>query len=401
MSESKCTIGCDRIKSFVNRATAGEELVVAFFGGSITQGSLASTEEKCYAYLFYRMLADRYPQAKLTYVNAGIGGTGSHYGAMRVREDLLSRRPDLVVLDFSVNDTEAVLPLYGEGETDAKGGTEWSRTADTAGQQDAPLKLYPETWEGVLRRILSFETHPAVLILNNSFYDTGDSVEDEHNAIADHYGVPHMSIRERILPHIRDGRYAREELSPDGLHPNDLGHRLIAEELMKVMETFSEQEAETTARNSSGAFPAPVTPNGYERTERLNSENSTPALSGFAPDTDPHDREEDRYNFFRKGWTASNAGDRFSLEMQGRSLAVVYRKTVHRPAPVARLILDGDTEHAVILDSNFDQDWGDCLFLQPILHHGGPGDHHIEIEIIAATPEDQAPFYLLSIGVSE
>ena len=131
-SEEERPIGTDRMQRFAKRAAAGEELVVAFFGGSITQGSLASTEETCYAYLFYQMLRERYPQAKLTYVNAGIGGTGSHYGAMRVREDLLRHRPDLVVLDFSVNDTEAVLPLYGEGETAAKGNTEWNKSAASA-----------------------------------------------------------------------------------------------------------------------------------------------------------------------------------------------------------------------------------------------------------------------------
>ncbi len=365
--------GVLRLREFMNRAAAGGELVVAFFGGSITQGSLASTGENCYAYLFYMMLRERFPRAKLTYVNAGIGGTGSHYGAMRVREDLLAHRPDLVVLDFSVNDTEAVLPLYGEG------------------------KLYPETWEGVLRRVLSFETHPAVLVLNNSFYDTGDSVEDEHNAIADRYGVPHMSVRDEILPRIRDGIYVREDLSPDGLHPNDLGHRLIAEELMKVMEAVPDRVDGALGR----VLPPPLTLNGYERTKRLDSGNSTPVLSGFVPDTDPHDSEEDRFNFFRKGWTAENVGDRICFDVQGSSLAVVYRKTVHRPAPVARLILDGDAERAVILDSNFDQDWGDCLFLQPILHHGRPGAHHLEIVITAATPEDRAPFYLLSIGQSD
>ncbi|MBR5116585.1 MAG: SGNH/GDSL hydrolase family protein, partial [Lachnospiraceae bacterium] len=133
-SEAAGQIGADRMKRFVKRAAAGEELVVAFFGGSITQGSLASTEETCYAYLFYTMLKERYPQAKLTYVNAGIGGTGSHYGAMRVREDLLQHRPDLVVLDFSVNDTEAVLPLYGEGETGARGNTDWNKSTVPAEQ---------------------------------------------------------------------------------------------------------------------------------------------------------------------------------------------------------------------------------------------------------------------------
>ncbi|MBQ3790933.1 MAG: SGNH/GDSL hydrolase family protein [Lachnospiraceae bacterium] len=400
-------IGSRRMRDFLKRAAAGEALTVAFFGGSITQGSLASSEETCYAYQFYTMLRDHFPKAELTYVNAGIGGTGSHYGAMRVREDLLAHRPDLVVVDFSVNDTEAVLPLYQAGEVQAKGDADWG-TADRKDPQEevtkagaeTALKLYPETWEGVLRRILLSESRPAILVLNNAFYDTGVSVEDEHNAIADRYGIPHMSVRDRILPRIRRGEYTREELSPDGLHPNDKGHRLIAEELMQVVRGFEDLSVKTTDEPVAEALPAPYTANGYEHTERLDVRNREPVLAGFTPDRAPRDAEADRYDFFRNGWTAAMIGDRLSIDVEGSGIAVVYRKTIHRPSPVARLVLDGDEAHAVLLDGNFDQDWGDCLFLQPILHHGTAGTHHIDIEIIRATPGDLNPFYLLSIGVS-
>ncbi|MCR5179045.1 MAG: SGNH/GDSL hydrolase family protein [Lachnospiraceae bacterium] len=390
------TPGAARLREFVQKAAAGDDLVVVFFGGSITQGSLASSEETCYARVFCNLLGEHFPKSSFTYVNSGVGGTGSHYGAMRVSTDVLSYSPDLVVIDFSVNDTEAVLPLYGEGETAAQGDTDWSggRNTDSSG---SALKLYPETWEGVLRRILSCDSRPAVLVLGNCFYDTGISVEDEHNAIADHYGVPHMSVRDRILPLIREGRYTREDLSPDGLHPNDKGHRLIAEELMRLMLQYEESAGELPVRDEE-ALPSPLTANAYEYTERLDSANSAPELYGFSPDNASH--ENDNYNFFRGGWTASQIGDRFEIDVEGSGIAVVYRKTIHRPSPVARLVLDGDEEHAVILDGNFDQDWGDCLYLQPILHHGNRGRHHISIVITEATPGDLVPFYLLCIGVS-
>ncbi|MEX0670490.1 MAG: SGNH/GDSL hydrolase family protein [Pirellulales bacterium] len=37
-------------------------------------------------------------------VNAGIGATNSHYGAARVQTDVLARDPDLVIVEFAVND---------------------------------------------------------------------------------------------------------------------------------------------------------------------------------------------------------------------------------------------------------------------------------------------------------
>ena len=39
-----------RIVKCMKRAINGETIKVAFLGGSVTQGSLASTPEKCYAY---------------------------------------------------------------------------------------------------------------------------------------------------------------------------------------------------------------------------------------------------------------------------------------------------------------------------------------------------------------
>nr|MCR4764334.1 SGNH/GDSL hydrolase family protein [Lachnospiraceae bacterium] len=191
--------GAFRLREFVKRAAAGEELTIAFFGGSITQGSLASEERWCYAHRSFDLLKDRYPQAVLHYLNAGIGGTGSHYGVMRLWPDLLMYHPDLVVVDFSVNDTEAVLPLYTGDPGSAEAGAPIAHSARSSSFD----KIYPETFEAVIRRVLSAEGAPAMIILNNAFYDTGESVEEEHNAIADHYGVPHVSVRDTILPRIR------------------------------------------------------------------------------------------------------------------------------------------------------------------------------------------------------
>ena len=86
------------------RAERGEELTIGFLGGSITQGSLASAEDKTYAYRVYQWWCDTFLQAEFHYVNGGIGGTCSCFGAARAVGDLLMYQPDVVVMDFSVND---------------------------------------------------------------------------------------------------------------------------------------------------------------------------------------------------------------------------------------------------------------------------------------------------------
>ena len=39
-----------------------------------------------------------------TLINAGIGATDSDYGCLRVQRDVLSQNPDLVIVEFAVND---------------------------------------------------------------------------------------------------------------------------------------------------------------------------------------------------------------------------------------------------------------------------------------------------------
>ena len=78
-----------RLQKCMQRAERGEELALAFLGGSITQGSLASAPEKAYAYLVYNWWRETFPKAEFHYVNGGIGGTTSHYGVSRAVTDVL------------------------------------------------------------------------------------------------------------------------------------------------------------------------------------------------------------------------------------------------------------------------------------------------------------------------
>ena len=59
-----------RIKKVFKRARNGEKLTLGFLGGSITQGSLASRPELCYAYHVYEWWCNTFPNAEFTYVKA-------------------------------------------------------------------------------------------------------------------------------------------------------------------------------------------------------------------------------------------------------------------------------------------------------------------------------------------
>ena len=103
---------------------------------------------------------------------------------------------------------------------------------------------------------------------------------------------------------------------------------------------------------------------------------------------------------FRGGWTAAEEGAKIAFEVEGTEIAVQYRKSVNRPVPVAAAVVDGDEEHAVILDANFEEDWGDSLHIDTLAHHMPAGRHKVEIRLTQTHENDAAPFYLVSVIVS-
>ena len=364
-----------RLKNLMKRAANGESLVIGFLGGSITQGSLSSTPETCYAYLVYEWWKKSFPNATFSFVNGGIGGTTSHYGGARAWKDVLCYRPDIVTVDFSVND-------------DAN-------------------EFFEETYEGTLRRLLMAPSAPAVVVLNNVFYDTGKNAQEYHNRIADHYGIPHVSIKDTIFPDVESGKIVRADITPDNLHPNDKGHRLVADEICKLLDSIKAEveketiageniEGKSTKTEASVLLPAPLTENAYEHSRLIQIQDNEAILDGFL--VDPIEKKG-MLDIFKNGWTAAHTNDKISFEIECSCLAVQYRKSVQQPVPKAKAVIDGDEAHAVILDGNFTEDWGDCLYLEPLLHHAEKKVHRIEITVTDAK-DIVRPFYLVSLIVS-
>lgn len=364
-----------RLKNLMKRAANGESLVIGFLGGSITQGSLSSTPKTCYAYLVYEWWKKSFPNAAFSFVNGGIGGTTSHYGGARAWKDVLCYRPDIVTVDFSVND-------------DAN-------------------EFFEETYEGMLRRLLAAPSAPAVVVLNNVFYDTGKNAQNYHNRIADHYGIPHVSIKDTVYPDVESGKIVRADITPDNLHPNDKGHRLVADEICKLLDSIkAEMEEETiageniegksTKTEASVLLPAPLTENAYEHSRLIQIQDNEAILDGFL--VDPIEKKG-MLDIFKNGWTAAHTNDKISFEIECSCLAVQYRKSVQQPVPKAKAVIDGDEAHAVILDGNFTEDWGDCLYLEPLLHHAEKKVHRIEITVTDAK-DIVRPFYLVALIVS-
>lgn len=350
-----------RLKGFMNRAAKGERLTVGFIGGSITQGFSATDPEKCYAARIFGWLKKVFPNTEFDYVNAGIGATDSQFGAARVQEDLLQWLPDLVFVEFSVNDHST--------------------------------PHFCETYEGLVRQIYGSASAPAMVLIHNVYYDTGKSAAYYHAQVGRHYDLPCISIQNSIYPAVAAGRLPAEKITADFLHPNDLGHELVA----SVITNFLEKVIHDKTQEPQKIFPAPLTENAYEHCVRLQYFNSTPGKSVFVEDMTP---QRDITEIFRNGWSAGEKGAYLEFTFRGTGAAVQYRRVKDGPAPIATAVVDENPETACVLDGTFDETWGDKMELATIAEHLPYGEHRVRIELTETHENDKAGFYLVSLIVS-
>ena len=186
-----------RLANVIKKLQNGEEVTVAYIGGSITQGSSAGASG-CYARLTTDWLEQQFPNAKIHYENAGIGATGSFIGASRVDKDVLSHDPDLVFVEFSVNDT----------------------TQHT--------QLNKESYAALLRRIWAHSTSPAIVTIAMT-QENGTSFQEQHGEIVKMFDLPMISYKNTILDVIGKGYITWKDISDDDIHPNTPGHALLSQ----------------------------------------------------------------------------------------------------------------------------------------------------------------------------
>lgn len=215
-----------RLSAVIQKARRGEEICVAAIGGSITAGGLQTKDPKNrYIAQVSDWFTQTFPKAKVRFVNAGIGGTNSLFGAMRVQRDVLSHKPDLVIVEYAVNDNHPV-PMF------------WS------------------SYEGVLRQILREPQHPAVVQL---FFmqRKGENAQETQHMLGRHYDLPMVSFRDAWWPEIYTDRVKWETMYADVVHPNDTGHILASELLIALLNDVNAKSAPNAAAIRAG-LPVPM-----------------------------------------------------------------------------------------------------------------------------------------------
>jgi lysophospholipase L1-like esterase len=198
------------IADFHKRATAGEKLNVVFLGGSLTWGANASDpNQTSYRALMGKYLIEKYPKAHITNHDAAIGGTGSNLGIFRLERDVFAKQPDLVFLDFTINDGIS--------------------NADT---------LSLEIYESLLRMMLE-KNIPVVQVMLSCYGQLGKHFDlkkvpryNDHMTIAKAYNTGVGDTLLYIQNEYKTKKLDLDEvwsIGRDKTHPDDAGYRLYFE----------------------------------------------------------------------------------------------------------------------------------------------------------------------------
>lgn len=203
------------LKRIMDKAAAGEKITLSFIGGSVTQGAGATPiHKKSYARQFADSFADRFcggDRSKVELIKAGVGGTPSELGMIRFGRDVLRDglvRPDLVVIEFAVND---------------------------AGDETEGA-----CFESLVRKAMALEWHPAVVLLFAVFSDDYN-LQDRLMPVGEHYRLPMVSLKNAVSGQFKltpeGGRViTRNQYFYDQFHPSNNGHRVMSDCLMNLFE---------------------------------------------------------------------------------------------------------------------------------------------------------------------
>ena len=86
------------LPNFFSKIRKGKAIRIAYLGGSITRADNGWREQT------FNWLQQEYQHTQFEQIMAAIGGTSSDFGAYRLKNHVLQYQPDLVFVEFAVND---------------------------------------------------------------------------------------------------------------------------------------------------------------------------------------------------------------------------------------------------------------------------------------------------------
>ncbi len=197
----------DGLGNVIAKLEAGKPVKIAYLGGSITAAAGWRVRTR-------QWFSDEFPKSQVEEIHAAIGGTGSDLGVFRLQWDALRHSPDLLFVEFAVND----------------GG--------------APPDRIWKAMEGIVRQ--TWAANPRTDICFVYTYRVGYETDLQRGLcpraasamemLAEHYGIPSINFALKVVELQQAGKLVFKSDEPatdgvirfstDGVHPLTEGHRI-------------------------------------------------------------------------------------------------------------------------------------------------------------------------------
>lgn len=343
-----------RMANVLKKAENGGEITVAYIGGSITEGLTVApaNPELCWAYLSYEWLCDRYPDAEINYVNAGLSGTPSILGNLRLERDVLAYTPDICFVEFAVNDGNA--------------------------------EEYQNSYESLVRTLLTQDNDMAVVLLF-TVIESGHTCQPFMSRVGNNYGLPMISEPDSLGVEFAEERMTWQDYSDDESHPNERGHEIVRDFVANyyeaVIETLDENVGEVDRD-----LPEPVFSDRYVNMHFIDSASMEGVeLSNFA--------EDDTHSAFHNGWMyKDSAGGSVKFSLNCKSLRMVFKANNSKAYGDADIYVDG--EFVCTVSSNRADGWANPETAL-LIDNDETAEHTVEIRVESG---DKCYFGIMGFG---
>ncbi len=295
------------LPNFFAKATQpGAQLKIGYLGGSIT----AQTGWRVKSLAHFRTM---FPGAKLDEINAAIGGTGSDLGVFRVKQDVLDQQPDLLFVEFAVND----------------GG------ADPEQIFRCMEGIVRQTWRALPTCDICFVYTVTEALVGPMLEGKYPRAASAMEKIADHYGIPSIHMGVEVAKLAKEGRLVwkaklpktDEEkaglgdkfvFAPDSVHPHpETGHELYLAAIVRSLAPIR------AASGKAGAHTlgVPLVADNYERAQLLPISDAK-LSAGFAKLDPAKDEMAKRYVRLKDLHRAGTPGETITFKFKGTRAAI-------------------------------------------------------------------------------
>lgn len=290
------------LPNFFAKLKAGEEVRVGYLGGSITAANGWRVKS-------LKWLKEQYPSANLSEINAAIGGTGSDLGVFRANQDVISKKPDLLFIEFAVND--------GGGQPE--------------NIQRCMEGIVRQTWAADPNTDICFVYTISMPMLKD--YQEGNLSRSATamEGVADHYAIPSIAFGVEVAKQVTDGSLIftgkpdpakpnERFFTGDNVHPGDTGHEVYQ---TVIARSFTAMKDTGTGGPHKVVAKDPLHADNWEHAKIVPITQSMLKGKWTKLDSEKPGRAKDFRNRLPEMWRAEEPGASLEFILEGR-VAQVY-----------------------------------------------------------------------------